>query len=392
MSTSFEKRIKWSYVRHRYVRSGPKKRSQLLDELCDLTGMNRKYLIRKLNKKSTPLKQRRGPKAVYASELYQPILKTFWLACDQLCSKKLVSILEEWLPFYEREYGALESCVRTGLLSMSSATIDRLLRPIKVHIGRRRRSGTKPGTLIRNHIPIRTNQWEENRVGFIEADTVAHSGTSLSGDFVWSLTMTDIVTTWTENRATWNKGANGVIEQIEDVESVLPFKLRGFDCDNGSEFLNYHLLAKFTNRPKNKQVAFTRSRPYKKNDNAHVEQKNWTHVRQLFGYHRFDKPLLVELINDLYRQEWSLYQNHFIPTTKCIEKVKVTSKYKKRFDKAQTPYQRVLACAEVPASKTKALKALHKTLNPFELKRQIEKKLKVIFQHAGINTKPRKKI
>lgn len=161
--------------------------------------------------------------------------------------------------------------------------------------------GTKPGTLLKNHIPIRTGFWDVSVPGFMEADTVAHCGNSLSGDFVWGLTLTDILTGWTECRATWNKGSTGVVNQVKAIEQALPFTLRGFDCDNGSEFLNYRLLRYFTEHPEKPQ--FTRSRPYKKNDNAHVEQKNWTHVRHLFGYDRLDSPAPVEKMNALYAND-----------------------------------------------------------------------------------------
>ena len=201
-------------------------------------------------------------------------------------------------------------------------------------------SGTKPGSLLKNQIPIRTDNWDINKPGFIEADTVAHCGNSLAGDFIWSITMTDILTGWTENRAVWNKGAIGVNKQVKDIENRLPFELLGFDCDNGSEFLNHHLLRYFTDR-KNK-VNFTRSRPYKKNDNAHVEQKNWTQVRHLFGYDRLDIKSLVEPMNDLYSNEWSLYNNFFRPSQKLIKKTKINSKYIKKYDKPKTPYERLL--------------------------------------------------
>ncbi len=392
MAKALEKRLKWGHLRHRYFHANKAKRAQLLDELCDLTHMNRKYLIRKLNKKPGQSQGKPGPEPTYPPERYLPILKKIWFVADQPCSKKMVTILPHWLPFYEQEYGKLEKSIHEGLLKISAATIDRLLNPIRSQHKAHGLSGTKPGTLIKNQIPIRTNQWEEDRVGFLEADTVAHCGNSLNGDFIWSLTLTDIVTGWTENRATWNKGAHGVGEQIDDVESVLPFKMRGFDCDNGSEFLNYHLLDKFTNRPKRNRIVFTRSRPYKKNDNAHVEQKNWTHVRHLFGYHRLDQPHLVAKMNDLYRNEWSLFQNHFIPNMKCIEKVRVASKYKKKFDRPQTPYERTLQREDVPQYRKAKLRRTHKKLNPFELKRSIEEKLKAIFSEAQINDKPRTKL
>lgn len=295
MSKPYEKRIDWRRIYHKYRRSSVKKRSVILDELCDLTNMNRKYLIRKLNKKKSKPLKRRGPKPTYSPEIYLPIIKPIWLAADQLCGKRLKVVLNDWLHFYEEEFGELEATIRQKTLQISSATLDRLLKPIKTSLRGRGLSGTKPGSIIKNQIPIKTNQWEETKPGFMEADTVAHCGSSLEGSFVWSLTMTDILTTWTENRAIWNKGAHGVGIAIDDVELKLPFEIKGFDCDNGSEFLNYHLIRKFAARPQEKAIQFTRSRPYKKNDNAHVEQKNWTHVRQLFGYHRFDKERLVRV-------------------------------------------------------------------------------------------------
>jgi hypothetical protein len=392
MSKSLEKRINWGRLRHKYHRSSLKNKTKLLDELCDLSGMNRKYLIRKFNQNRLRKLKKRGPKPTYDKDIYIPIITPIWLAADQLCSKKLKSILPIWLPFYEEETGPIATEIRSKLLKMSAATLDRIIKPVKAKYKIKGRSGTRPGTLIKNQILIKTNQWEETQPGFIEADTVAHCGNSLEGDFVWSLTMSDILTAWTENRATWNKGAEGVGNQIDDAEANFPFEMKGFDCDNGSEFLNYHLIKKFAARPKEKAIQFTRSRPYKKNDNAHVEQKNWTHVRQLFGYHRFENLILVNLMNDLYKHEWSDYQNHFIPTMKCIEKIKVNSRYKKKFDLPKTPYQRVLDCKDIPESKKQELIAKHKTLNPFQLKRQIEKKLKIIFSYVSLNPKARKKI
>ena len=202
--------------------------------------------------------------------------------------------------------------------------------------------------------------------------TVAHCGNSLAGDFVWSLTLSDILTGWTECRATWNKGSSGVLDQIKETEQALPFELRGFDCDNGSEFLNHHLLRYFSLHPA--RPAFTRSRPYKKNDNAHVEQKNWTHVRQLFGYERFDNPELTKLMNALYAKEWSQLQNHFCPTLKLKEKERIGARYRKQYYTPETPYQRVMSCESVTDDTKSKLRTLHEILNPFDLKQQIDAK------------------
>ena len=292
-------------IRTRYRRARKKVKVTILDEFCAVCGYHRKYAIRLLNQRGKPRRKRRaGRKPVYASAELLTALKRIWFASDQMCSKKLKAAIPLWLPFYETVYKTLTPETQDKLSSISAATIDRVLKTVRVAHGRKGLSGTKPGSLLKNQIPIRTHFWDVSQPGFMEADTVAHCGNSLAGDFVWSLTMTDILTTWTENRATWNKGAHGVLVQIQDIELRLPFALQGFDCDNGSEFLNYHLVRYFTDHPS--VTSFTRSRPYRKNDNAHVEQKNWSHVRQLFGYDRFEDPNLVDLMNDLYVNEWSL--------------------------------------------------------------------------------------
>lgn len=378
-------------IRTRYRRASKKSKATILNEFCAVCGYHRKYAIRLLNQRGkSNAKRRSGRKPIYASKELLTALKRIWFASDQMCSKRLKAVIPLWLPFYESAYKALTMETQNQLLSVSAATIDRLLKSVRATHGYKGLGGTKPGSLLKNQIPIRTHFWDISQPGFIEADTVAHCGNSLIGDFVWSLTMTDILTTWTENRATWNKGAQGVLEQIKSVEARLPFALQGFDCDNGSEFLNYHLLRYLTDHPS--APAFTRSRPYRKNDNAHVEQKNWTHVRQLFGYDRFEDCALVELMNDLYSNEWSDYQNHFCPSMKLLEKQRINSKYIKEYDVPQTPYQRVLASEQVTEETKEQLKAEHQRLNPFILKRTIEKKLKVIFQHVKVTSNVRQRL
>jgi len=317
-------------IRTRY-RTAPKDtKTTILDEFCTICGYNRKYAIRRLNKKPKKQQRKPGPHPTYRDTALLEPLKRIWFATDQMCSKKLQAAIPLWLPFYEQEYGALDAGIKTKLLAISPSTIDRTLKPVRVTGKIKGLCGTKPGTLLKNQIPIKTHNWDVSKPGFFEADTVAHCGNSLYGNFVWSLTFTDIFSGWTENRAVWNKGSYGVFTQIKDIEAALAFPILGFDCDNGSEFLNYHLLRYFTDRPQS-PIQFTRSRPYKKNDNAHVEQKNWTHVRQLLGYDRFDKPELVALINDLYKNAFSLYANYFCPTLKLKEKLRVNSKYVKKY-------------------------------------------------------------
>ena len=378
-------------IRLRYRRARKKAKVGILNEFCSVCGYNRKYAIRLLNQRAKTSKKRRtGPKPIYASAELLTALKRIWFSSDQMCSKKLKAAIPLWLPFYETVYKALTPETQGKLLSISAATIDRVLKPVRVAYGRKGLSGTRPGSLLKNQIPIRTHFWDITQPGFMEADTVAHCGNSLAGEFAWSLTMTDILTTWTENRATWNKGAEGVLEQIKDIEAGLPFPLQGFDCDNGSEFLNYHLVRYFTDHPS--LTSFTRSRAYKKNDNAHVEQKNWSHVRQLFGYDRIEDYSLIELMNDLYASEWSLYQNHFCPSMKLLEKKRINSKYYKKYDAPRTPYDRVMTSEHVSDEEKERLQTVHTALNPFILKRNIEKKLRVIFKKVKVTSNVRQRI
>ena len=262
------------------------------------------------------------------------------------------------------------------LRSISPATIDRVLQPVRSTYKKHGRTTTKPGTLLRRQIPIKTDQWDEKNPGFLEADTVAHCGESLSGMFAYTIDFVDIATGWTEQRAIWGKGEAGVLEQVHDVEQALPFPLLGFDCDNGSEFLNHHLLRHFTD----KKVAFTRSRAYHKDDNAHIEQKNWTHVRQWLGYDRLDDPRVIPLLNDLYCNEWRIFHNFFCPSVKLLAKERVGSKTIKRHDTPKTPYQRLMESPGIPQATKRQLSEQLQELNPFELRKAMERKLHKIFQ------------
>lgn len=385
-----EKKAYLKAIRGRYKQSNRKGKAQILNEFCAVCGYNRKYAIRILRRRSSKKHTKPGPPSHYKYEGLMIALKAIWLATDQMCSKRLKVALYEWLPHYEKENGLLDDVTRGLLYAISPATIDRLLKPVRIKYPNKGISGTKPGRLLKNQIPIRTDNWDITQPGFMEADTVAHCGNSIEGSFVWSLTMTDILSSWTENRATWNKGADGVVKQIKSIEKSLPFDLLGCDCDNGSEFLNYHLIRYLMKR--DKPVQFTRSRPYRKNDNAHVEQKNWTHIRHLFGYDRFENPVLVDLMNDLYAKEWSLYQNHFCPVMKLIEKTKINSRYQKRYDKPKTPYIRLMTSEHISQDKKQELRELHKSLNPFGLKRMINKKLKHIFKFVQVSQNVRKRI
>ena len=265
----------------RYKRADYNQKKKILDEYCKVTGYHRKHAIRKLNhfrlfvKKK---KQKRGRKSKYNQKPIITVLKKIWLTAHLPCSKILKSLLPFWLPHYIKHYGHVEQYILDALETISPATIDRIFKPIRPKFKKKGYCGTKPGSLLRNQIPIKTSQWEETIPGHIESDTVHHCGNNVAGQYVLTVNYDDIATGWTEQRAIWGKGELGVLQQTADVENSLPFKILGFDSDNGGEFINNHLYKYFTQRSK-KPVQFTRSRAYKKNDNAHIEQKNWTHVR-----------------------------------------------------------------------------------------------------------------
>jgi hypothetical protein len=359
----------------RYQRVGRRFKSKILDEFCSVCGYSRKYAIGLLGRKPTQRTKKPGPKPKYDAEVLGP-LKVLWLASEQMCSKRLKAALPMWLPFYEQQHGGLGEPARTKLLKISPATIDRLLKKVRARYPAKGLCGTRPGGLLKNQIPIRTDNRHANQPGFLEADTVAHCGNSMAGDFVWSITFTDLFSQWTENRAIWNKGATDVLHHVKDLEGKLPFPMKGFDVDNGSEFLTFHLWRYFLERPC--PIELTRSRPYRKNDQAHVEQKNWTHVRQLLGYERFGVPELVPLINELYLS-WGLLHNFFCPTLKLKSKLRQGSKTMRKYHPPKTPYQRLLESEHLTEEQKQKLSTQYSQLNPLHLKEQIEQKLKTVF-------------
>lgn len=365
--------------RLKYRKSGRARKTKLLDEFVSVTGCHRKHVIRLLKKKSRgrPAPNRkRGPRKKYSGEEFIRALRLVWRATDYMCSKLLRAAIPDWLPWIEKHHGEFSEEVRELLLRVSPATIDRVLKPYK----HKPKVGTKPGTLLKTQIPIQGSVWNIEQPGFVEADTVAHCGNSLQGLFAWSLTLTDICTQWTECRAVWHKAASGVVTQIKDIEKALPFELLGFDCDNGSEFLNKYLLAYFSEKKKIRvDFTWTRSRPNHKNDNAHVEQKNWTHPRRLYGRDRLDLHELIPLMNDLYASEFSLLRNHFFPNLKLSDKVLLNSRFRRRYETPLTPYQRVLNSSFVSDDKKHELVDLHQTLDPIDLGQRVRAKLRRIY-------------
>jgi transposase InsO family protein len=360
-------------IHERYRRAGREHKGKILDEFCAVCGHHRKSALRLLGRPLTGrARGRPGPKPVYDRAKLLGPLKTLWLAAEQPCGKRLKEAIPLWLPHLKK---GIAPEVRRQLLTMSPATLDRLLAPLRARHRRRGLATTKPGSLLRHQVALRGGPANTTEPGHLEADTVAHCGDTTAGDFVYSLTVTDPATGWTENRATWNKAAAGILAGYQEMEKALPFAVKSFHSDNGSEFLNWPLHRHLRERG----LPFTRSRAYRKNDNAHVEQKNWTHVRQLFGHDRFEHPELVELMNDLYRHEWRLLQNYFLPKAKLCAKDKRGSKYRRRYEKPQTPLQRLLDEPTVsPATKAR-LRAEFDALNPFALREELERKLRLVF-------------
>lgn len=367
-------------VKPRYHKANLKKKSRILDELCETYGCHRKHAIRMLNKPLVSVYKpynKRGRKPVYRNKTIETVLKRIWLNANLPCSKNFKAIIPLWLGPYQEEFSKLHNSAIDLLLRISPSTIDRIFKHIRPRHAKRGLSATRPGSLLRNKIPVKTDQWDESRPGFLETDLVAHCGTAIEGQYAHTVDSVDIATGWTQQRAVWGKGEAGVIEQIKDIEASLPFNILGFDSDNGHEFLNHHLERYFLNRKF--PIQFTRSRAYRKNDNAHIEQKNYTHVRQWLGYDRFDNPLVVDALNELYKSEWGLFLNFFCASVKLISKQRIGSKVIKKHDKPKTPYQRIIESKYVSRDAKEQLTSTFKGLNPFKLRKAMRSKIKKVF-------------
>lgn len=378
---------KWEYLKAicpRYHKASKALRRLILNEFCQICGYNRKYAIRLLNSSppQQPKPQKRKRRVTYGHQVIS-LLTAMWETAGYPCSTRLKALLPLWLPWAKKRFHP-PAHVEGQLLCISPATIDRRLKAKKRLLKNRLYGRTKPGTLLKHHIPIKTDCWDVSTPGFTEVDLVSHSGNSADGEFLHSLNMTDIHTTWVESRAVMGKGQTRVLDAMQAIEHALPFPLRGIDSDNGSEFINYHLKA-FCDR---KGIQFTRGRPYKKDDNAHIEQKNWTHVRKIFGYLRYDSQPALEAMNDLYRHELRLFQNLFLPSVKLLRKVRVGSKLKRLYEQPQTPFERLAVCPGADPTKLAALTKLKGSTDPFELAKTIERKLDRISQMATHRLSP----
>ncbi len=378
---------RWEYLRAiygRYRAAGREAKQVILNEFCANTGYHRKYAIRLLNglwPEKPPARRRRG--LGYSQETLR-VLTAVWEAAGYPWSVRLKALLPQWLPWMRKRF-CLRPEMERQLLQISARQMDRRLAGQKTQRRRRIYGRTKPGYLLKHHIPVKTDRWDVHCPGFTEVDLVAHSGNSASGEFAHTLNVTDIHTTWTESRAVLGRGEEAVQRALHEIAGGLPFALLGVDSDNGSEFINWHLKSWCEGQ----QIQMTRGRPYKKDDNAHVEQKNWTHVRKLLGWDRYDTHEAVAAINELYSHELRLWLNLFLPSVKLLKKVRVGSKVRRVYDAARTPFERVRECAQADAEKVAQLEQLRKRLDPFQLSWSIERKLERISRLANRRLSPK---
>jgi hypothetical protein len=365
-------------LRSRYFRASKEEKGKMLDEFTQVTGLHRKAAIRLLNRPSQPgAGKRRGRPAVYR-DLIQP-LRGIWEASDRLCSKRLQPFLPEMVKVL-RQHGeqVIDASTEARLCQISPSTIDRLLRPCRKIGGRKALSTTKPGSLLKNSIPIRTfADWQENKPGFVETDLVAHCGESTGGFYLNTLCTVDVASGWTECLAVWGKGQERVKTAVHRMRQRLPFALLGVDSDNGSEFINQC----FYTYCHEEKITFTRSRAYKKNDSCHVEQKNGNVVRRLVGYDRYNSRAAYQCLGRLYDCV-RLYINFFQPTMKLISKTRHGAKVHKVYDTARTPYQRLMDSDVLTEAKKAQLAATYHGLNPILLLKQINSNLEQLWQMA----------
>jgi len=378
---------------NRYAAASKAQKGAILDELCALTGWTRRHARRALT--HGHIEVRRVPKrpVIYDDHVVVPLRK-IWAVLGGPCGKRLAPFMAEIVAALERHDELdIDDDTRAKLLAISPATIDRLLAPERRRLEVRGRVGTKPGTLLRSQIPVRTfADWDDAAPGFCEVDLVAHDGGSARGDFCHTLTLTDVATGWTETRAVKNKAQVWVHQALEDIVRDLPVPLRGLDSDNGTEFINDHLIRWCAQQ----QITFTRSRPYRKNDNCFVEQKNWTVVRQAVGYARFEGDEAVNALNDLYVR-LGVWVNLFCPQQKLVSKQRDGAKVTRRYDAAKTPLQRLQTSGRLRTSAGTELEQQYLEVNPAALQRELGELQSKVQQLAvpipsGVTYDPRAKL
>jgi hypothetical protein len=369
--TMSQRRAVTKTIATRYKRADKTAKGVILDELCATTGWHRSHARKALAaalkpKIVRPARKARTPK--YDANTVVA-LRFCWAVLGAPTGKRLAPMMGELVPTLRRfEELAISDDTERALIAMSAATMDRRLAEDRAKLALKGRSHTKPGSLLKDQIPIRTwAQWDDAVPGFVEIDLVGHEGGNAVGEHCYTLTVTDIATGWTENRSVRNKARKWVLAALEDIASIMPFPVLGVDSDNGSEFINHHLLD-WTQR---RQITFTRSRPGNCNDGAHVEQKNWAVVRTVVGYHRYDTPAELLLLNEIWALQ-SQMTNYFLPQQKLISKVRDAAKVTKKYDKATTPHRRAERHQTVTAEDKAILADTYTDLNPAAIQRQIQ--------------------
>jgi len=364
----------------RYQQGNRSEKSKILSEAVLVTQLSRKHLIRKLRAPHVLLKKgsKSGrPRKYPETMLLSHYIRSTWIDMDRISGKRMKSALKDWLPYYPE----IPDSIKTQLLLMSASTLERFLKKIRGYEKLKGLSTTRsPAWYMKNMFPINNFSQRPVKPGFMQADTVAHCGDSAAGPFMSTLTLTDLYCGWTENRALFTKKAINVRKKITDIEQNMPFFILAINFDSGSEFLNTEILNWGRTESGKQRIVLTRSRPYKKNDNCYVEQKNYTHVRELFGYERIDQESLTVLMNEIYKNYWNPLQNFFMPQFKLKEKKRVGSKIVKKFDPPKTPYDRLMESQSLSDTQKEMLKNKKQSLNPRELKKNLESKLKDFFQ------------
>jgi hypothetical protein len=361
-------------LRERYWKARAKKeKSQILDEYCCNTGQVRKYAIRRMRCRASSSPQvRKRRKETYDGEVKASLVKV-WEIFDYPCGQRLKPLLEREVDRL-KEFGELKVSeeVALKLKRMSSATIDRKLKHQREisHL-LRSRGGSKPSSVLKQKIPIRLTEWDTSQLGYIEADLVFHCGSSTLGEHANTISATEISTGWWEGEVIIGKSQERCFGALKEIRKRTPFRWRGIDSDNGQEFIN-EILFKYCQR---ERLEFTRSRPGRKNDNAYIEQKNWTHVRKVLGYLRYDTPMELMVIDDLYRNELRLYKNFFQPVMKLISKERIGGKVKRKYSVPRTPYQSLMESKQLHEEAKAELQGVYLNLNPAELKRRIDAKI-----------------
>lgn len=383
---SMARQSKREYLRsiHKRYRQGRRKeKTAMLEEFCRVCGYNRKYAIWLLSRPLSNAAPRRAVtrRSATYSKTSIKVLAKVWEASGYLCSQRLKAAMAQWLPWIKRHFEVSEKLAKE-LLAISARQMDRRLFSHKRTVKRRLYGTTRPGSLLKHMIPIKTDHWDVTLPGYLEIDLVSHSGASAAGEFLYTLDCVDIATGWVERQAVIGKSQLGIVAALREIEQRLPFPLRGIDSDNGSEFINTHLFNFCQQRAKDSSVQFTRSRPYKKDDNAHVEQKNWTHVRKLLGWERYDTLEALKMINQLYG-ELRIFQNLFQPSMKLRSKTRKGSRVMRRYDPPATPWERVLKSSGKIGQAIQALKSTLENTDPFELSRRIDQQLDCLYSLAS---------